>query len=227
MSRDADPLEAAADEVPGCSECAASSLLSVLPRRTRRFPSTDASVKEERRTSRSTEGRRLSGLFGGIEESEAATAAASARFLSRRGRTCPHTPAVKRRRSHLPASLVPRRGEHDGEHEFVQDLLGGANVGLVVDLLLLKQSESSVARSSRTSHSEAPLLRQDLLDDVLERDHPNAARLAVGELALARDRLPGQLRVARDEGHVRVALLEGVEEREERVLRPNLLRAVG
>mmetsp|Transcript_3614 Transcript_3614/g.10576 ORF Transcript_3614/g.10576 Transcript_3614/m.10576 type:complete len:205 (+) Transcript_3614:372-986(+) len=204
MSRDADPLEAAADEVPGCSECAASSLLSVLPRRTRRFPSTDASVKEERRTSRSTEGRRLSGLFGGIEESEAATAAASARFLSRRGRTCPHTPAVKRRRSHLPASLVPRRGEHDGEHEFVQDLLGGANVGLVVDLL-----------------------RQDLLDDVLERDHPNAARLAVGELALARDRLPGQLRVARDEGHVRVALLEGVEEREERVLRPNLLRAVG
>ena len=139
-----------------------------VPRRTSRFPSTDASVKEERRTSRSTEGRRLgeerwpitsehwmpndelveaegggrlSGLFGGIEESEAATAAASARFLSRRGRTCPHTPAVKRRRSHLPASLVSRRGEHDGQHELVEDLLGGANVGLVVDLLLLKQSE--------------------------------------------------------------------------------------
>ena len=139
-----------------------------VPRRTRRFPSTDASVKEERRTSRSTEGRRLgeerwpttsehwkandglveaegggrlSGLFGGIEESEAATAAAPARFLSRRGRTCPHTPAVKRRRSHLPASLVSRRGEHDGQHELVEDLLGGANVGLVVDLLLLKQSE--------------------------------------------------------------------------------------
>ena len=80
-------------------------------------------------------------------------------------------------------------GPHDGQHELVEDLLGGANVGLVVDLLLLKQSESSVARPSRTSHSEAPLLRQDLLDDVLERDHPDAARLAAGELALARDRL--------------------------------------
>jgi len=173
MSRDADPLEAAADEVPGCSECAASSLLSVLPRRTRRFPSTDASVKEERRTSRSTEGRRLSGLFGGIEESEAATAAASARFLSRRGRTCPHTPAVKRRRSHLPASLVPRRGEHDGEHEFVQDLLGGANVGLVVDLLLLKQSEhlspslpiSPSRRRSPTLEAER-VIRRSFIKDV-------------------------------------------------------------
>ena len=75
-----------------------------------------------------------------------------------------------------------------------------------------------------------------------------------GACTLARDRLPRQLRVARDKGHVRVALLfrrledeyrptregregaddfarcallEGVEEREERVLRPNLLRAVG
>ena len=75
-----------------------------------------------------------------------------------------------------------------------------------------------------------------------------------GACTLARDRLPRQLRVARDKGHVRVALLfsrleeghrsareglegaeelarcallEGVEEREERVLRPNLLRAGG
>ena len=74
------------------------------------------------------------------------------------------------------------------------------------------------------------------------------------DCTLARDRLPRQLRLARDEGHVRVALLfrrlvdenrpareglegagefarcallEGVEEREERVLRPNLLRAGG
>ena len=73
-----------------------------------------------------------------------------------------------------------------------------------------------------------------------------------GDCTLARDRLPRQLRVARDEGHVRVALLfrqvvdecrsakegpegveefarcallEGVEEREERVLRPDLLHA--